>query len=371
MAKKFFAAFLAVFLIFSGSFADNKSASQKMSEMKKKIAETEKQQADAKEKKEYYDKQVEALQDDIDAMDAIIDELDGEIDEAQLQLDEATKKLDTKKESYNSRLRALQKQGSTSYFNVLFGADNFSDFLVRLTLVEKVITHDENIMNEISLLRGQIEESKNALVQKAAEQKEAQDLIVAQQTKMQALADKQVAYMAELKKDAAKFQAEFEKAQKQMEEENARNARANESRDASGKIIVYGSASSGEFMWPLPAGGRITCHFGYRTDPAPSNHTGIDIALPTGNAIVAAKAGTVTFAAYSSNGYGNYVDINHGDGSATRYAHCSKLYVTKGQKVKKGETIAAVGNTGWSTGPHLHFEIILNGKRVNPYPYIR
>ncbi len=371
MTKKIIAATLLCFMIFSGVLADNKSASQRMSEMKTKMAETEKERKAAEQKKEYYDKQIEQLQTDIDELDAIIGQIESEIADAQERIDEATERLETKKENYNSRLRALQKRGNANFFTVLLGADNFSDFLVRLTLVEKVVNHDENIMNEISALRSEIEESKEALEKRSAEQQEAQDLVIAQQNQLQSLADKQQSYMDELKKDAAKFKAEFEKAQRQMEEENERNRRLNESRDASGKTIIYNSNSATKMQWPVPAGGVITCHFGYRTDPAPGNHTGMDIALPTGNAIVAANDGTVTFAAYSSNGYGNYVDINHGDGSATRYAHCSKLYVKVGQKVKRGETIAAVGNTGWSTGPHLHFEVIINGKRVNPLPYIR
>ncbi len=369
--KKFIAAFLAAMLVFSVTLADSQTPSQKMTEMKKKIAEAEKEQKNAKAKKQELDRQVEALQDDIDAMDEIIAQIDGEIDEAQDKIDEATDSLETKKENYNDRLRALQKRGSVSYLDVLFGADDFSDFLVRLTLIENIVSHDERIMDEISKLRGEIEEQKAALEQKAAEQQEAQDLIVLQRNQIQALADKQVAYMEELKKDEAKYKAEFEKAQKQMEEENARNAGANESRDANGNKIIYNANSATKMQWPIPAGGYISCYYGYRTDPAPSNHTGIDIALPTGNAIVAANSGTVTLVGYSPSGYGNYLDINHGDGSATRYAHCSKIYVKKGQKVVRGETIAAVGSTGWSTGPHLHFEVIINGKRVNPLPYIR
>ena len=122
-------------------------------------------------------------------------------------------------------------------------------------------------------------------------------------------------------------------------------------------------------MWPLPAGGTVTCEYGYRTDPYPSNHKGMDIALPTGNSIVAADSGTVTVATRSSS-YGNYVMINHGNGLFTLYAHASQLYVSAGDTVTKGQTIAAVGSTGWSTGPHLHFEVIKNGANVNPRSYI-
>ncbi|MDD3303572.1 MAG: peptidoglycan DD-metalloendopeptidase family protein [Clostridia bacterium] len=119
-------------------------------------------------------------------------------------------------------------------------------------------------------------------------------------------------------------------------------------------------------VWPSNLR-QVSSSFGYRGD----YHTGIDItgSGATGNPIYAYKTGTVTFAGYSSS-YGNYIKIDHGNGLATWYAHCSKLLVSAGQEVSQGQTIALIGSTGWVTGPHLHFEVRVNGVPVNPYPYI-
>ncbi|MEG2310800.1 MAG: M23 family metallopeptidase [Clostridia bacterium] len=117
-------------------------------------------------------------------------------------------------------------------------------------------------------------------------------------------------------------------------------------------------------IWPTTAR-NITSTFGYRGD----FHTGIDLAGPSGSSIFAYKDGVVTFSGYSSD-YGNYIKIDHGNGFSTLYAHSSKLLVRAGNVVKQGQTIALIGRTGWATGNHLHFEVRINGKCTNPYPYI-
>ena len=127
-------------------------------------------------------------------------------------------------------------------------------------------------------------------------------------------------------------------------------------------------------IWPTPSSHTITCPFGQRTSPtkgASSFHTGIDIGASYGSNIVAAESGTVILASYGWNGsYGNYIIINHGNGITTRYAHASKLYVTTGQTVTKGQVIAAVGESGRAYGAHLHFEVRKNGSHTNPLNYL-
>lgn len=122
------------------------------------------------------------------------------------------------------------------------------------------------------------------------------------------------------------------------------------------------SASSGKMAWPTN-GHRITQYYSW-------SHTGLDIANKTGTPLFAAEAGTVEYSGWS-NGYGYNVLINHGGGTKTRYAHASKLFVKAGDSVARGENIAAMGSTGWSTGPHIHFEVIINGKKQNPLNYIK
>lgn len=133
------------------------------------------------------------------------------------------------------------------------------------------------------------------------------------------------------------------------------------------------SASAGDLIWPVPSSGRITSKFGIREQPtagASTNHKGIDIGAPTGTDIVASASGSVVIAAYSVSA-GNYIMLSHGNGIYTVYMHCSKLYVSVGDEVKRGERIALVGSTGFSTGPHLHFGILINGTYVNPENYVK
>ena len=132
------------------------------------------------------------------------------------------------------------------------------------------------------------------------------------------------------------------------------------------KVVSYNYADIGINLI-RPVGGRITSRFGTRSS---GMHRGLDIAAPTGTPIYAAAAGTVVSSGWSDNGFGYCILISHGNGVQTLYAHCSDLYVSAGEYVSQGEHIAAVGSTGWSTGPHLHLEIRVNGSVVNPQYYL-
>lgn len=369
---KSFAPYLAAVLIFS-SFSGAvyaQTTSQKITEMKKKINSADKQYSDALQQKQYYDKQIESLAGDIYNADKIINSLESEIEEQNKKIDETSEKLAGKQESYNTRLRALQHRGSLSYIDVIFGAESFSDFLLRVSLVNDLVTHDKNEINEIAELKKEITEAKAAVEVKLADNKEAKALVVAQRDKLQQMSNKQEAAMKSFMADKAAYKSELEKAEKAKAEED-KKAAAIIAKAAAPQTSSAKTVNASGFMYPLPGGGRVSCQFGYRTDPYPSNHTGVDLAISSGSPIVASKSGTVASVVSSNTGYGNCIIVNHGDGTSTRYAHCSKMYVSKGQKVSQGETIAAVGSTGMSTGPHLHFEIYINGTRVNPLPYIR
>lgn len=354
---------ICVSLPYTASAAE-KTAAQRKKEMADKIAQADKDYENAMDKKLYYDKLADELQSDIDYLDGLITSLNSDIDEKNEQIEEYSRQLEIKQDNFEKRLRALQHRGAMSYLDVIFGAENFSDFLVRVTLVGDLVDHDKNMINEVAAIKSSIIDAKAELESKKSEQQNAKDSIAQQQSQYEVLANKQQSAMTELASDKEKYKAEYQKAVKEMEEESRKAAAAVAS------TVTY-SGGTGKFAWPLAGRGTITCRYGYRTDPAPSNHTGIDIAISTSTPIYAADSGTVTKAVNGSTGYGKYVIINHGDGSSTLYAHASKLYVQVGQKVARGETIAAVGSTGWSTGPHLHFEVILNGKKVNPEPYIK
>ena len=122
--------------------------------------------------------------------------------------------------------------------------------------------------------------------------------------------------------------------------------------------------SSGQLLWPIPNSKRVTQYFRWR-------HTGLDIGDKYGSTIVAADNGTIELSGWGAGGWGYTIVVDHGNGMKTRYAHASKLLVEAGQNVEKGQTIALVGSTGRSTGPHLHFGVYVNGRAVNPLEYLR
>lgn len=352
---------LILVLTFSVAFsATALTPAEKRAELEKKLENADAEYATAKEKKLALDEQISALQGDIDEVTSMIYTLDTEIAEQNAKIDELNNQLNVKKGNFYTRLRALQYRGSTSYLDVILGADSFSDFLLRLTLVTNIIDHDREMMNEISALKSEVEDSKAIIVAKKAELVASRDLLSSQKAHLDSLAAEQASVMAELSSDIN----EYKEAIRQQEEETKKAASA-----MSGNYDVV-RKGTGELQWPVPAGGYISSPFGYRTETAINNHTGMDIAIATGNAIVAADTGTVSRVIYGNYGYGNYLIVNHGNGMSTLYAHCSKIYVKVGQSVSRGETIAAIGSTGYSTGPHLHFEVIVNGVKVNPYPYV-
>lgn len=352
---------LIIFFVFVIAFSGSAvTPAEKRAELEKKLNQADEKYKSAKEKKLAFDEKISALQSDIDEVNGMISVLDAEINEQNKKIDELNVKLEAKKDVFEQRLRALQYRGGTSYIDVILGADSFSDFLLRLTLVSNIIDHDRDMMDEISALKSEVESARAIVLSKKDEQVASRDLLSSQKAHLDSLAAEQASAMKELMSDIN----EYKLAIKQQEEETARSQYAF---SGSANVVRKGS---GTLTWPVPAGGYISSPFGYRTETAINNHTGMDIAIATGNAIVAADTGTVTRVIDASYGYGKYLIVNHGNGMSTLYAHCSKIYAKVGQSVSRGETIAAIGSTGYSTGPHLHFEVILNGKKVNPAPYL-
>ena len=234
--------------------------------------------------------------------------------------------------------------------------------------------YDNAVMDQLIATRQELErlqaelESARSEEQAAKEQQEAKK--AEQQAKVaeaQQLLDQINANLDEVNRQldaedaaAADIQAQIAKKQKQLEEERKQ------------QNITLPPTGSG-YQWPLPAGNlKLTSAFGYRMHPidlVPHSHTGIDVAAAGGTPIYAAKGGQVIMSVYGSGvnwSYGNFVVIDHGDGTTTLYAHMSRRAVSEGQLVSQGQTIGYVGNTGNSKGNHLHFEVRVNGQRVDP-----
>jgi len=344
------------------------------------------------------------LQDQIDESRAkqqswqeVINEIAGKLRTIQIELDEANRKLKAiqaeqsavnlqikqteeeikKAEAYlkqrqeilNKRVRSIYMYGQLSYLEVITGAKSFSDFANRLELLKRIIHSDFNLIIEIQkqkavieAKKAELEEQKARLDALAAEAQKAQDEVVAKKAQQQKIMDE-----ARSEKEAA---AQME-ADLIAESNNVREMIQNRIRQQQSSGIdtpvVHGT---GVFIWPC--NGPITSPFGYRTHPIFGTtiyHAGIDIGVDYGTPIHAADGGTV-IAAEWYGGYGNAVIIDHGNGLQSLYGHNSSLTVSVGETVSQGQVIAYAGSTGYSTGPHCHFEVRQNGEAVDPMGYL-
>lgn len=300
---------------------------------------------------EDYNQQIENAQSEINTLTTELTEL-----EKSIKIKE--KELVEKKEVLEDRMVAMYMAGETTYLDVLLSG-GFLDFVSNYYLVTQIVEYDTNLINEVEEIKNTLETQKQQIETKKEEKQDAQNRLKQLKADKQASVDKLSTEQKQLQTQVDSWDAKMKEL-----EELERNL------NSSGSSEYDGS----KLQWPAPSSKRITSNYGYRLHPIYNTyklHSGIDIGAGSGSAIVAAESGTVILSSYGYNGgYGNYIIINHGNGLTTRYAHCSSLNVSVGQKVTRGQVIAAVGSTGASTGPHLHFEVRINGASQNPVNYL-
>ena len=302
------------------------------------------------------------------------------IADAQDDMDEESQRLDELNEKHKARIRAMEEGGTVSYWEVLFQASSFTDFLDRMDMIEEIAQSDQRRLEEIqqaaddlsstqakmqqelrSLAEVQqtLADSESLLAEKRTESDGLLRSLAAQKEEFELLLDDSEAKQDALMKEIA--QKEKELANAQYEEKLA-------------KLALQGQNPPSNATWITPVSGyTITSAFGMRIHPVYKYalmHNGIDMACPQGTPIYATRAGTVTTASYQAGGAGYYVSINHGDGFSSIYMHMTNYVVSSGQSVAAGQLIGYVGSTGVSTGPHLHFGVSYAGTYVNPMAYI-
>lgn len=280
-------------------------------------------------------------------------------------------------EDMKVRIKYMYEQGNTQYAAIILGAESVADFLNKADYVSSISEYDREMLVKYEETRKQIEDLEAQLVveQKELEEQEKSTkdkadaievLVSAKEAELQTV-NGQIASKEELIKE---YEADIAEQNRVIGELEAAARQAAEAAAQSGTTTQ--TYDGGIFAWPCPNYTRISSPFGNRMHPTlgvVKFHNGVDLAAPAGSPILAAYDGTVISAAYNAS-MGNYVMINHGDNVYTIYMHASALYVTTGQKVSKGETIAGVGTTGRSTGNHLHFGVRVNGQYVDPMGYI-
>ena len=297
------------------------------------------------------------------------------------------KELAEKKKTLENRLVAMYMKKETTFLDVVLSG-NLMNFISNQDLIKQAADYDNKLITEVeelkTVLQNEKAEVETVKTEKEQKTQELQSLKSEKEQKAANLTEEQKqleSKLSEYKAQAEQYAAlerqaiaKEEAARKAAEEAKkaAASKSSSSSTSTSSSNAIVSSYSGGKLGWPCPSSSRITSQYGYRILFGVRDfHTGIDIGATHGSNIVAAESGTVILANYGWNGgYGNYIIINHGNGITTRYAHASKLYVSAGQTVSKGQVIAAVGTTGNSTGPHLHFETRLNGVHKNPLNYL-
>ncbi|HHZ02315.1 MAG TPA: peptidoglycan DD-metalloendopeptidase family protein [Tissierellia bacterium] len=350
-----------------GSIAD---LQHKQQQLEKQIKEIRKQAQILKEEKKTIEQEIDALDNEIRILSLEIDsyelqkqELNMQIAESEQKIIELTEEIDKNNEVLEERLRAMYMHGTAGYLEVILNAENLIDALTRMDMIQLIVKSDVELLKEIGEQKTEVEELKLSQEIKRHELTAIINELNSKQNEILAASRSKENYMRSLQSNIEEMQrqeAAMEEQSKQIERDILAAQRA----------VEY---AGGKLLWPVPGHYRITSHFGGRSDPITgvwSNHGGTDIAAPYGTPIVSSNDGVVIFAGWHYS-YGYYIIVDHGGGISTLYAHCSKLLASKGQAVSKGETIALVGSTGYSTGNHLHYEVRVNGVRQQPMDYLK
>lgn len=373
------AAFMAGIMIFSLTAVPVQADS--ISEAEQRGKELQQQKEAAENEKNSLAGQLNQVISDMQEAEEKLTKKQDEIKKAQDELVQAQIQENDQYEAMKLRIKYMYENGNTSLLEILLSARSMGDLLNKAEYVQTISEYDRNMLEKYEQLTKEIEEKEKALQKEEEELKALQnDLIAKRDSVNQLLAQKEVQISSleqQIGENAAKLQRLIKEAEeakrRQAEAEAARKAAAEAASSSGSSSSAGGSYVSGNGTLAYPvASPRITSGYGYRTAPtagATSRHDGIDFGGATGTPIYASEAGTVVTASYNS-ARGNYVVVNHGNGIQTWYQHCSAVYVSAGQKVSRGQNIAAIGATGIVTGPHLHYEVHVNGTPVNPLSYL-
>ena len=309
-------------------------------------------------------------EDEISNLQVQINGLNTQITEKQTEIQDLEVKYNEQKESLQKKLVAMYESGGMTYLEMLLSADGLTDFLSKYYLISQIVEYDEDVLQNVMDSKNHIA-SEREILENAKNEVDSSKRAV--EGKKQTLASS----ISEKKSLVSTLSAEEKEIQEEMEELEA------DKRAIQRELAAYAAKNGGstKVVSPSAAGygtplagrtkGNITTGYG-----AYKGHTGADFACAAGTPILAVKSGTIvtSMAKINSKGnyfsYGNYVVIDHHDGTMTLYAHMSSRNVSKGQNVAQGDVIGYVGSTGNSTGNHLHFEVRINGSPVNPYPYL-
>lgn len=365
-----------------------KDLKNKQSQINDQIEEAKEEKKELETQKSETMKTVESLRNKIITAEDEVDDLQTRVDDLQAQITQKEKDIKSKEDEYNKQMELLDERmlkmystPKTGYLETFLNASSMTDFLAKYYAASEIVSYDKKLMKETKEQKEQIENEKieiennkkeldSSLSEKEKKSNELKSLKKDKETQVANLADEEKKKEKEIEafeEDKRQIQAQLKKI---AEEEAKRNKN-----NTSNNITTKPSASG----YIFPVRGLSKANINNKNYPSYAGHTGVDVNIGvTGKDVVAVKAGTVVISTAKINSegnyfsYGEYVVISHGDGTMTLYGHmlANSRKVKVGDKVSQGQTIGTVGSTGNSSGTHLHFEVRINGKPVNPLPYL-
>ena len=314
---------------------------------------------------EKLDEKISSSEQQLQEQESKITELKNSINEIESELNTVTEKYERQRKLFEQRLVATYEAGETQYLDILLKSKSLSDFLSSYYLITELAELDNDLISELEEKKKTIDLSKQKLENEKAELA----TIIESQTRL----SRTLQNTKKIRESFIEKLSEEEKnLQTKIDEINTQYEVVNKQILALAQQGIDTAYIGGELAWPVPGYTRITSKYAMRVHPITGQyklHTGVDIGAPEGANFVAANDGIVTKAEYNT-AYGNMVIIDHGGGISTLYAHGSETLVQVGQTVKRGDAVLKVGSTGYSTGPHAHFEVRINGVTTDPLPYI-
>ena len=341
----------------------------KREEMEAGLAQLEGEHATLLEQKTALDEQNEVYRQEIELIQEQVDLYTSLVEQKAQEVELATQAESDQLATYRRHVRAMEENGSYTYLSLLFGSQSLGELLSNLDMIGEIMEADQRSYDEYVAARENSEriqaEYESMLTDLDAKQAELED--------EQAALEEQITHAQQL---IVQLEAQIETDREAYEAELAREAELeSQIQDMIAELERQEAANSitstGTYIWPLP-GYSPGSAYGWRIHPIWGDmrfHAGEDIGAPSGTPILAADSGVATVIPNNGNGYGNYIMINHGGGRVTLYAHMSAFAVSNGATVTQGQVIGYVGSTGNSTGPHLHFEVRVNGATTDPKSY--
>lgn len=317
--------------------------------------------------KEQYDREIVAIDEQLRTTDALIEQYELSISETQQNIEELVVEQGSQQELFDEMVRMSFEYGSDSYLELLFGAEDFSDFLSRIDLISYHLSYNRSVIEKMKEVEDNLhtnEENLRSSKENLENYKQSKETLREEFETKSAESTALISRLADDEAEAAAALKIIQESEKKLQ---------NDIEALTRELNSTSTYSGGKFKWPLATSGTNTSGWEWRTNPITKRrefHNGIDIAAPKGTNIYAAADGTVVKCEWYG-GYGNCVIINHGGGVMTLYGHCNSLNVKNGQSVKAGDVIAYVGTTGQSTGYHLHFTVYEGKTAVNPWNYLK